>query len=57
MKITDPVCNERLDMDAALPRAEHDGWVYFFCSRECRDRFLASPDRHAAAPQPVSRRN
>jgi Cu+-exporting ATPase len=50
MKITDPVCGRAIELDDSLPLAEHEGWVYFFCSQQCRSRFLDNPDRHAVAP-------
>jgi YHS domain-containing protein len=31
--------------------AEFGGQVRFFCSEECRDRFLAEPTRHWQAQQ------
>jgi YHS domain-containing protein len=50
MKITDPVCGNEIQLDNSLPRIEHGDWVYFFCSSECRRRFLENPDRHAVSP-------
>ncbi len=50
MKVTDPVCGSEIELDDSLPRAEHGGWVYFFCSRACRSRFLEDPGRHAVSP-------
>lgn len=38
----DPVCGMTVETDKAELRA-HQGTFYFFCSRECRDRFLAAP--------------
>ena len=34
--------------------AVHDGHVYYFCSRECRERFEAAPDSYLAAAVPAS---
>lgn len=50
MKITDPVCGNEIEFDDSLPRTEQGDWVYFFCSDECRRRFLENPERHAASP-------
>lgn len=52
VKVIDPVCQDELALDDDLPRAEYRGWVYFFCSGDCHDRFLDDPDRHAVAPAP-----
>ena len=40
---TDPVCGMEVDEDAPF-RAEHDGVLYLFCSKGCRQRFLNDPD-------------
>lgn len=40
---TDPVCGKTVRTDEARPTV-HDGMVYYFCSRECRERFEAAPD-------------
>lgn len=38
----DPVCGKTVHTDKAKS-AVHDGMVYYFCSRECRERFEAAP--------------
>ncbi len=38
----DPVCGEEVHTDQAKPSV-YDGMVYYFCSRECRERFEAAP--------------
>lgn len=43
---TDPVCGKTVRTDAAKPSV-HDGFVYYFCSRECREAFEAAPDTYA----------
>jgi YHS domain-containing protein len=42
-KDTDPVCGKTVATDKAKPSV-HDGNVYYFCSRECREVFEAAPD-------------
>ena len=37
-KDTDPVCGKTVYTNAARPSL-HDGQVYYFCSRECREAF------------------
>ncbi|MEO3429584.1 YHS domain-containing protein [Pelagibius sp. CAU 1746] len=44
---TDPVCGKTVRPDQAKPSV-HGGMVYYFCSRECRERFEAAPDLHLA---------
>lgn len=50
MKVTDPVCGNEIQFDDSLPRTEHGDWVYFFCSSDCRRRFLENPDQFAVSP-------
>lgn len=43
---TDPVCGMDVDTDQAKFTAEHDGQVYFFCSRGCMLDFADDPPRY-----------
>ena len=38
----DPVCGKTVHTDKARSSV-HDGSVFYFCSRECRERFEAAP--------------
>ena len=42
-KDTDPVCGESVRTGQAKPSV-HDGNVYYFCSRDCREIFEAAPE-------------
>lgn len=42
-KAVDPVCGKSLSTDDAKPSVA-DGFVYYFCSRECREVFEAAPE-------------
>ena len=42
----DPVCGMSVDPATARHRAGHAGDSYFFCSAECRERFVADPARY-----------
>jgi Cu+-exporting ATPase len=44
--VRDPVCGMRVDPASATHSAEHAGQSYFFCSRGCRDKFVADPDKY-----------
>ncbi|HEC90400.1 MAG TPA: YHS domain-containing protein [Alphaproteobacteria bacterium] len=44
-KDTDPVCGKEISTETAKP-SFYDGLVYYFCSRECRDAFEASPMKY-----------
>ena len=39
----DPVCGMEVD-EKSNDKAEHKGTTYFFCSKECHDEFVASPE-------------
>lgn len=41
-KDRDPVCGKTVATAGAKPSV-HDGMVYYFCSRECREQFEAAP--------------
>ncbi|NIR30830.1 MAG: YHS domain-containing protein [Gammaproteobacteria bacterium] len=45
----DPVCGMVLDPRRAGATAEHAGRLYYFCSQDCRSRFLADPQTFADA--------
>lgn len=40
---TDPVCGMRISRSAAAASDSHLGHPYFFCSRECQERFAREP--------------
>lgn len=40
---TDPVCGMRISRSAAAASGSHRGHPYFFCSRECQERFARTP--------------
>lgn len=52
--IFDPVCLMALSPRRARSRVEHGGREYLFCSENCRDAFLLSPDSYVARRMPVS---
>jgi len=44
----DPVCGMRVDRWTATLTAPHDGNDYVFCSRRCREKFVADPAAYLA---------
>ena len=50
-KDRDPVCGKTVSTDAAKPSV-FDGYVYYFCSRECREVFEAAPDLYVPGQEP-----
>src|SRR5215204_7158766 len=53
--VLDPVCGMTISPDAAAGHVEHSGQTYYFCSRNCLDRFRADPEQflgnRTAAPE------
>lgn len=45
----DPICGMTVQIASARHTAEHGGATYYFCCGGCRERFLAEPERYAAA--------
>jgi YHS domain-containing protein len=41
--VIDPVCGMRIDTEDAAATAEYQGRRFYFCSRACRDAFVADP--------------
>jgi YHS domain-containing protein len=44
MMVKDEICNTYLPEDEALKEV-HGGQTYYFCSEECRKKFLASKEK------------
>jgi len=44
--VTDPVCGMELKRIEALAAADYQGTVYYFCSADCKQRFLEAPQRY-----------
>ena len=46
--VKDPVCGMEIDPTTAAASEEHEGTTYYFCSHNCRERFVADPEKFAA---------
>jgi Cu+-exporting ATPase len=44
--VVDPVCGMQIESGEAAGMAEFNGTVYYFCSEDCRDKFMAKPDKY-----------
>ena len=44
--VRDPVCGMSGDPQATTHHAMHDGQTYYFCSPDCREKFLANPAKY-----------
>ena len=54
--VRDPVCGMAVDPHKTQHRAEYAGHPYYFCSANCRTKFVADPARYlgtAKGPEPV----
>lgn len=47
----DPVCGKTVKTDHAKPSV-HEGAVYYFCSRDCREAFEAAPELYIGDRKP-----
>lgn len=50
--VRDPVCGMDVDPDRAAGSQQYEGRTYFFCCRQCWERFRAEPERYVAASGP-----
>jgi P-type Cu+ transporter len=49
-KAKDPVCGMSVDPAKAASKLEHDGKIYYFCSKRCAERFAQDPEKFLATP-------
>jgi YHS domain-containing protein/mono/diheme cytochrome c family protein len=47
----DPVCGMSIHAGSDTPHVTHDGHTVYFCSEQCRDRFVANPGAYASKAQ------
>ena len=47
-KVVDPVCGMTIDPATAAGTSVHDGVTYFFCSKSCKTKFDAAPEKYGA---------
>ncbi|HVC94684.1 MAG TPA: YHS domain-containing protein [Pirellulales bacterium] len=45
-RVTDPVCRTRFNVEAATPRGEYEGRVYYFLSKENLGQFQEAPQKY-----------
>lgn len=51
----DPVCGKTVATSKARPSV-HDGYVYYFCSRECREVFETAPELYVGKRGPSQKK-
>ncbi len=42
----DPVCGMTVDPEEAYSKVEHEGDVFYFCSRKCEEEFKKNPEKY-----------
>lgn len=53
--VRDPVCGMEVKPEHAAGSQEYEGRMYFFCCRQCWERFRAEPERYvASAASPIA---
>jgi Cu+-exporting ATPase len=52
-KQKDPVCGMTVVPEKAAGKVEHAGKTYYFCSKNCAERFSREPEKYLAAPGTV----
>jgi len=45
-RTTDPVCGMQIEIPHASDMSIHKGWLVYFCSGSCREKFDADPERY-----------
>ena len=48
MAMRDPVCKMDIDPKTAAGQSNYEGDTYYFCSKQCKDRFDADPERYVS---------
>src|SRR5262249_7502734 len=44
----DPVCGMLIDEKKAAAKTQYEGQTYYFCSQECKDAFMKSPEAYVS---------
>lgn len=44
----DHVCDMDVDERTATVKTDYEGDTYFFCSEECKEKFVADPERYVS---------
>ncbi len=43
---TDPVCGMKIEPERAYSKVEHEGYVIYFCSKNCEEKFKKNPKKY-----------
>ena len=50
----DPVCGMEVDELTAKNKVLHEGTTYYFCSKDCKDEFEASPEDYIGGEEEMT---
>ena len=50
----DPVCGMEVDETTSKEKATHEGTIYYFCSKDCKDEFVASPEDYIGGEEQMT---
>jgi len=45
-KVKDPVCKKKIKRADAVDTSEYEGKLYYFCSKDCKDKFEKNPSKY-----------
>ena len=48
MKVVDPVCKMTIDSEKAATTSEYKGQTIYFCTKGCKAKFDAAPERYVS---------
>jgi len=51
--VVDPVCGMELKKEDAKATYEHNGKTYYFCTEECKDKFVKEPGNYIRADEDI----
>lgn len=50
-QVKDPVCGMTVDPKKAAGQHQHLGVTYYFCSKSCQTKFIATPEKYLSTPK------
>jgi len=49
--VQDPVCKMIFEKSDAKEHIDYKGETYYFCSKECLEKFLKNPEKYLSKPK------
>ena len=46
IEFEDPVCKMKVSPKSAIAETEYEHKIYYFCSQNCREQFVAAPEEY-----------